>query len=192
MTALGGSDNGTTGLPGGAVAPMRRFEAAVEEADVERGRSVEKARAALISDLRAAEKAALQRDDVDEATRIASLVKAQQTAAKAGITENAPTSSRPFVGQWHGRWRNSPDCGYTFTEDQFSSTGGASMKFTVEEGSVVNKYSSARGEPRQVDRFSPAGQDRLLMESWATWDDYAAGKPPSDFGLATRTRQGAH
>jgi hypothetical protein len=172
MTALGGSDNGTTGLPGGAVAPMRRFEAAVEEADVERGRSVEKARAALISDLRAAEKAALQRDDVDEATRIASLVKAQQTAAKAGITENAPTSSRPFVGQWHGRWRNSPDCGYTFTEDQFSSTGGASMKFTVEEGSVVN--------------------NRLLMESWATWDDYAAGKPPSDFGLATRTRQGAH
>jgi hypothetical protein len=105
----------------------------------------------------------LQRDDVDEATQIASLATAQQDSVRAGIAESDPASNRPFLGQWHGRWRTATDCGYTFNEGQFTSTGGASMKFTVEDGSVVNKYSNDRGEPRQVDRFSPAGRDRLLV-----------------------------
>jgi hypothetical protein len=176
-----GSDSGSKDLPAGVVAPMHRFQTAVQDADAERERFVEKARTVLIADLRNAQKAALQRDDVDEATRIASLVKAEQNLMKAG--ENDPASNRPYLGQWHARWRNAPDCDYTFTDDQFTSTGGASSKYSVEDGSVVLKGFWG------VNRFSPASRDRLLIEGWPTLDDFASDKPPFNFALATRTRK---
>lgn len=61
--------------PVAAIAPLKRFDSAVGVADQDWRRSVDKAKGALVGDLKAAQKVALERNQLDDATAIAELIK---------------------------------------------------------------------------------------------------------------------
>jgi hypothetical protein len=65
---------------------LKAYQGSVHEDDIERAKSVDRARAELVANLKTAQKAALKRDDVEGATACAELVK-----------ENGPLES--FAGR---------------------------------------------------------------------------------------------
>jgi hypothetical protein len=75
-------------VPPSAEGPLKKYEAAVSEADAERAKSVARARSDLVAALKAAQKAALERNDGDGALTIAKFAKSYATPARpfAGIT----------------------------------------------------------------------------------------------------------
>lgn len=76
-------------IPVAATPSVRKYQAAVATADAERARAIDKARAQLVIDLKAAQKAALVNNDVDGATAVAALAK-QYSAAGAATPVAAP------------------------------------------------------------------------------------------------------
>ena len=66
-------------IPTSASDAIRKYQAAVADADIVQAKAVEQARIRLVSDLKAAQKAALERGDVDGATTIALLGKENST-----------------------------------------------------------------------------------------------------------------
>lgn len=89
-------------------------------------------------------------------------------------------------GRWAGRWQHGQEYTYTFdAAGRFTSSGGAALPFEREKhGATVVRHPAAFN--RHVNRFTPAGRDRLLLESWPSPEEYEAGKPPTDFGIARR------
>jgi hypothetical protein len=92
-----------------------------------------------------------------------------------------------FAGVWRGRWNHGGEGGhYTFAGDRFTSSGGASARFKVEDGAVTIDHAIAQPGTRDLNRFTPAGRDQLLLESWPSVEAYRAGGRATHFGVATR------
>src|SRR5687767_13367346 len=71
-------------VPPAATPAMKKYQAAVAAADAERARAVDKARAQLVADLKVAQRAALERNDVDGATAVAAMAKQYAAPATGG------------------------------------------------------------------------------------------------------------
>lgn len=108
------------------------------------------------------------------------------TDGRPGVAGGTGDAARAFSGRWHGEWKRGGTYEYEFANGRFTSSGGASAAFRVEGGAVGIDLRAAQPGTTNFDRYTPAGADRLLLESWPTADDFRAGKPPSDFGVAVR------
>jgi hypothetical protein len=69
--------------PTRAIGPVRKYSAAVSSADAERNKSVDRARTQLVVELKAAQRASLEANDIDGATTIAELVKENSSGSPA-------------------------------------------------------------------------------------------------------------
>jgi len=69
-------------VPAAATPAVKKYQDAVAVAEADRTRAVEKARAQLVTDLKAAQKTALQNNDVDGATAIAAMAKQYATGGR--------------------------------------------------------------------------------------------------------------
>jgi hypothetical protein len=74
----------SAGIPPAARPAIKKYELAVATADAERARAVDKARGQLVTDLKDAQKTALQNNDVDGATAVAQLAKRHAAAGGGG------------------------------------------------------------------------------------------------------------
>jgi hypothetical protein len=73
--------------PAGAAPALKKYREAVAAADAERARSIDRARAQLVKELKVAQKAALQNNDVDGATAIAVMAKQYAVSGAAGVPD---------------------------------------------------------------------------------------------------------
>jgi len=73
--------------PAAATPALKKYHDAVAAADAERARAMDKARAQLVTELKVAQKAALQNNDVDGATAIAVMAKEYAAMGRARVPD---------------------------------------------------------------------------------------------------------
>ncbi len=88
-----GAGDASKPLPPGAIGPLRHYSISVDQADIERGRAVAKAKAILLDQLKAAQAAALKANKEDDALAIAALIK--ENTESVGRT----SGRQAFVGK---------------------------------------------------------------------------------------------
>jgi hypothetical protein len=172
---------------------------AVSAADAARDKTIGAAKATLVTDLRAAQKDALQKDNVDVATAIAVLAK--NPGALAQATSGDGPGANAKAGDLSGTW--TVYCSYF--RDGYAGEGSVRSyeikgnDVTVREIEGLNKNKSpmsakiqdgiclfpptgsVQGETDEYTRFTKIG-DRLLVEIWRSAAD-AKDNPPLRMGI---------
>lgn len=173
-------------LPPGAIGPMHKYHEAIRAADAERQKAIDRAATVLVSELKVAQKQALEQNRVDEATMIAELVKAKES-------ENVTTG---LDGSWTVHFR-----GYFFPSryDEIirsyiihgdlveihelqGAMAGKSARGTLRDNicCFIPKEDSANGEV-ECTRFTRSG-DELHVEIFRK--TMKPGRIPDEIGVA--------